>query len=50
MITLKAKKVESNTLVIERPKERGFMPPPSRVFKDKRRQDKKKNSWRSDWN
>jgi hypothetical protein len=37
MITLKAKKVESNTLVIERPKERGFMPPPSRKFKDKRR-------------
>jgi hypothetical protein len=37
MITIKEKKVPSNTIVVEAPKGRGHMPPPSRKFKDKRR-------------
>lgn len=37
MFTITEKKVPSNTIVVEAPKGRGHMPPPSRKFQDKRR-------------
>lgn len=40
MRTMKAvseKKQDSNTIVVQAPKGRGFMPPPSRKFQNKKR-------------
>jgi hypothetical protein len=37
MIALSPIKTPSSSLSIPKPKSRGYMPPPSKVFKDKRR-------------
>jgi len=46
MIMIQPKKKDSNLLIIERPKERGHMPPPSRKFKNKKHLFK--NKWHQD--
>ena len=46
MIAIQAKKQVSNTIVIEAPKQRGYMPPPSKVFKNRRHDFK--NRWHKD--
>lgn len=46
MIALTAKKTVSNTLIIEAPKQRGWMPPPTKSHKNRRHDFK--NRWHKD--
>lgn len=43
MIALTQKKQDSNVLFIPKPKERGYMPPSTKVFKNRRHEFK--NKW-----
>jgi len=43
---IQAPKGESNTITIQAPKQRGWMPPPTKAFKNRRHEFK--NSWHKD--
>jgi hypothetical protein len=43
MKTIQPRKEESNSIIVESPKKRGWMPPPSKRFEDKRIKNRK---WR----